>query len=174
MSLPPPEFSRPVRRDRIGPTTLGQSIAAEEGERVALARRFALAALDRLEADYDLIVEDGGVTARGRVRAVLAQSCVATAEPLAETIDAPFALRFVEEGAMAAADELEIDAEELDTIGYDGLIVDMGEAVAQTMALAMDPWPRAPGADQWLKERGVLSEEDAGPFAALKALKGKD
>jgi uncharacterized metal-binding protein YceD (DUF177 family) len=172
MSIAPSEFSRPVNRDRIGKATIGHSIAADEGERAALAKRFGLVALDRLEADYDLTDEDGGVVARGRVRASLSQPCVASGEPVPETIDAPFSLRFVEEGD-ATVEELEVDAEDQDMIGYDGLIVDMGEAVAQTMALTMEPWPRAPNADAWLKDKGVLSEEDAGPFAALKALKDR-
>ena len=49
----------------------------------------------------------------------------------------------------------------------------MGEAVAETMALAMEPFPRAPDADAYLKEAGVLSEEQASPFAALLGLKDK-
>ena len=43
----------------------------------------------------------------------------------------------------------------------------------ETMALAMTPYPRSPQADTALKEAGVLSEEQAGPFAALLALKGE-
>lgn len=176
-AIPPPEFSRVVRRDRIGPASTGQSIAADAAERAALVSRFGLASLDRLEADYDLGVEDSGIVARGRVRAALAQPCVATGEPVPETIDMPFALRFVEEGSDAAGigaeGELEVDAEDFDLIDYDGLSIDMGEAVAQTMALAMTPFPRAADADGWLKQKGVLSEEDAGPFAALKALRDK-
>lgn len=174
MTAPVPEFSRPVRRDRIGPATIGQTIAADADERAALMQRFGLLELDRLEADYDLAAEDSGIVARGRVRATLAQPCVATAEPVPETIDAPFALRFVEEGEGVADGELEIDADDFDLIDYDGLIVDMGEAVAQTMALAMEPWPRAPDAEAFLKAKGVLSEDEAGPFAVLKALKGND
>lgn len=167
------EFSRVVRRDRVGPATMGQSIAATEEERAALTGRFGLASLDRLEAAYDLTDEDGGVFARGRVRATLAQPCVATGEPVPETVEAPFVLRFVEAGSQdgGADGELEIDADDVDLIDYDGLSIDMGEAVAQTMALAMTPFPRAPDADAYLKDKGVLSEEDAGPFAALKALR---
>jgi hypothetical protein len=41
------------------------------------------------------------------------------------------------------------------------------------MALALDPFPRAPDADDVLKAAGVLSEGEAGPFAALRALKDR-
>ena len=77
----------------------------------------------------------------------------------------------VEGEALGEDEELELDAEDVDTIGYDGQQIDMGEAVAETMALAMTPYPRSPQADAYLKEAGVLSEEQASPFAALLALK---
>ena len=173
--IPTPEFSRTHKADAIARLPAQLQIAAEPEERAALAKRFGLAALDRLEADYGLANEDGAIVARGRVRAALAQPCVATGAPVPETIDSDFVLRFVVESgeAMPEGDELELDAEDCDTIGYDGHVIDMGEAVAETMALAMEPVPRAPDADAYLKEAGVLSEEQASPFAALLGLKDK-
>ncbi|HAF40279.1 MAG TPA: DUF177 domain-containing protein [Sphingobium sp.] len=169
-----PEFSRPVKADQVKRLTGDTHIAADAAEREALARRFGLSALDRLEADYTLTEENGAIMARGRVRAALAQPCVATGVPVPETIDTDFVLRFVVEGeGTPEAEELELDAEDCDTIGYDGQVVDMGEAVAETMALAMIPFPRAPDADAYLKEAGVLSEEQASPFAALLGLKDR-
>lgn len=173
--IPNPEFSRTHKADAIGRLPASLHIAAEPEERAALAKRFGLAALDRLEADYGLTIEDGSIIARGRVRADLAQPCAATGAPVPETIDSDFVLRFVVESGeeMPEGDELELDAEDCDTIGYDGHVIDMGEAVAETMALAMTPFPRAPDADAYLKEAGVLSEEQASPFAALLGLKDK-
>jgi uncharacterized protein YutE (UPF0331/DUF86 family) len=49
--------------------------------------------------------------------------------------------------------------------------IDLGEAVAQTMALALDPFPRSTNAEAALREAGVISEEEAGPFGALKGLR---
>lgn len=170
-----PEFSRTVKVDQVGRLAGTLHIEADEAERDALARRFGLASLDRLEADYGLTDEDGAIVARGRVRAALAQPCVATGVAVPEAIDSEFLLRFVVEGeALPEGTELELDADDVDIIGYDGQVIDMGEAVAETMALAMTPYPRAPDADAALKEAGVLSEEQASPFAALLALKGKD
>jgi uncharacterized metal-binding protein YceD (DUF177 family) len=169
-----PEFSRTVKADQVKRMTGDVHIEAEAAEREALARRFGLLALDRLEADYALSEEGGAILARGRVRAALAQPCIATGEPVAETIDTDFALRFVVEGdALPEGEELELDAQDVDTIGYDGQMIDMGEAVAETMALAMTPFPRSSNADAALREAGVLSEEQASPFAALLGLKGK-
>jgi hypothetical protein len=45
--------------------------------------------------------------------------------------------------------------------------------VADELSLALDPYPRSAGAEDALRDAGVLSEEQAGPFAALAALKGK-
>lgn len=169
-----PEFSRPVRIDQLARYAQPITITADAAEREALARRFHLLALDRLEADYALSEENGAIYARGRVRADLAQPCVATGVAVPERVDTDFLLRFVREGEDAPeGDELELDAEDCDTIGYDGLVLDMGEAVAETVALAMTPYPRAPEADSVLREAGVLSEEQASPFAALLSLKDK-
>ena len=55
-----------------------------------------------------------------------------------------------------------------------GETVDLGEALAEQLALALDPYPRAPTADTRIKEIGILSEEEAGPFGALAALKDQD
>ncbi|WP_313804053.1 DUF177 domain-containing protein [Sphingobium sp.] len=169
-----PEFSRPVRIDQLARHAQPLTITADAAEREALARRFHLLALDRLEADYALSEENGAIFARGHARAALAQPCVATGVAVPETIDTDFLLRFVKEGTdLPEGDELELDAEDCDTIGFDGLVIDIGEAVAETVALAMTPYPRSPEADGYLREAGVLSEEQASPFAALLSLKDK-
>jgi uncharacterized metal-binding protein YceD (DUF177 family) len=169
-----PEFSRPIKVDQIGRQPASTRIAADPTERDALAARFGLVSLDLLEADYALTEEAGAVLARGRIRARLAQPCVATGTPVPETIDTDFLLRFVLESDDGDDEELELDADDCDTIGYDGQVIDMGEAVAETVALTMTPYPRAAHADAALREAGVLSEEQASPFAALRALKDGD
>lgn len=169
-----PEFSRPVRIDTLGEGGRALSIMAEEGERAALAERFGLIALDALSADAMLRREGDLVFAEGRVKASVAQACVASGAPVPAEIDEAFSLRFVPEG-QETAEEIELDAEDFDMIDYAGGAIDLGEAVAETLALSLDPFPRAPDADEVLKEAGVLSEDEVvtGPFAALKELKGK-
>lgn len=174
MTNPAPEFSRPVRIDQLARHAQPVGIAADEGERAALARRFNLLTLDRLEADYSLAEENGAIVGRGRVRADLSQPCTATGQAVPESIDTDFLLRFVREDEQAGeGDELELDAQDCDIIGYDGQVIDMGEAVAETLALSMTPFPRSPDADAFLREAGVLSEDQASPFAALLSLKTK-
>ena len=63
-----------------------------------------------------------------------------------------------------------IPASALDEIPFEGDTVDLGEAVAQSLALAIDPYAVGPEAERVRQE--VLSDEAAsGPFAALAALR---
>ena len=118
--------------------------------------------------------------AEGRLRATATQSCVATGEPVPAHVDEPFALRFEPEDAEAVSEEMELGERDLDIIPYAGGAIDLGEAVAQGFALALDPFPRIADADVQLRAAGVLTEEEAeaariaaGPFAALKGVEGR-
>jgi uncharacterized metal-binding protein YceD (DUF177 family) len=166
------EFARPIRVDTIGDVPRPVTIAAEADERAALARRFRLVAIDRLTATATLHRIGDRIVADGTLSATVVQSCVATDDPLPATIDEPFVLRFEREPATAGG-EVELSDEELDVIAYAGGDIDLGEAVAETLSLALDPFPRAPDADARLREAGVLGEEETGPFAALKGLKDR-
>ena len=71
---------------------------------------------------------------------------------------------------------MELAEGELDIVPYEGGAIDLGEAAAQTLVLALDPWPRAPDADVALRAAGVLREGEEGPgnaFAKLKGLLGQ-
>lgn len=166
------EFSRPVRIDTIGAAPRELALEADEGERAALARRFDIASLEELTARASLFVEAGQVRAQGNVCARIVQLCAATNVDLPTSIDAPFDIAFRRDAPVDAPDAgLELSEFECDVIFYEGGAIDLGEAVAETLALAIDPYARAPEADAVLKEMGVLSEGVAGPFAALAGLK---
>ena len=149
-------------------------ITADEAECRAVAERLGLLGLDRLEAHAVLLRDGDKVRATGRLKASLDQACVATGDPVPARIDECFDLAFVPEpGSAAEIEEVELDPADLDTIFYDGAAIDLGAAIADSLALALDPYPRSAAADEALKEAGVISEEEAGPFAALAALKTK-
>lgn len=169
-----PEFSRPIKLDSLSSQARAVAIEADEAERVALAARFDLIAVDRLQATVELIRDGDTIDTMGRLSADVVQSCVASAEPVLAHIDETFQLRFVPDAMFeSAAEEVELSENDCDVVGYSGATIDLGEAVAETLALALDPFPRSPNADAALREAGVLDEEDAGPFSALKALKEK-
>lgn len=166
-----PEFSRPERLDQIGGEPRTVRIEADEAERSALARRFGLPGVERLAAEFQLRREAGGVRATGRVEGAVTQACSVSGEPLPARIDEAVDLRFAEEPV--GAEEVELSADALDTLPIEGGAIDLGEAAAETLALALDPFPRAPGAEDALKAAGVLSEGEGGPFGALAALRDK-
>lgn len=167
-----PEFSRLERIDTIGEGERSVAIVASEAERAALATRFGLVSVDRLEATFRVKRDTAGVVARGAVSAAVVQACSVTDEPLPQTVTEDVALRFVTDAESAAEEEIELDLDALDTMPYDGAAIDLGEAAAETMALALDPFPRGPNAAAALREAGVISEEEAKPAGALAGLKG--
>ena len=149
-------------------------LIADEKERCAIAERLDLPSLSRLEAHAVLTRTGEIVRAEGRLSASLEQSCVVTNEPVPAMVDEPFALLFMPEPTPASPDdEIELGAEDCDVVFYNGGSIDIGTAVADSLALSLDPYPRSAGADAALKEAGVLNEEEAGPFAALAQLKAK-
>jgi uncharacterized metal-binding protein YceD (DUF177 family) len=177
MIEPVPEFSRRVLLDRIGSSPFSDKIKANADERAALAKRFGWIELDTLTADFVLTERAGGVDVEGQFRATLSQPCVVTGDPVSADIDQKFKVRFVDPAILASGeeDEVELSENDLDVMETDDGAIDLGEAVAQTLALAVDPFPRSKAASARLKEAGVVAEgeEHTGPFAGLKGLFGE-
>ena len=148
-------------------------LVADDAELEAVAKRLGLGSIDRLEAHVCL--ERGGnvVRAKGRLLASLEQNCVVTDEPVPAHIDEPFELLFMPEPPEGGApnEEVELGQSDCDTVFYDGAMIDLGSAVADTLALSLDPYPRSAAADAALKEAGVLTEEQASPFSVLAKLR---
>ena len=138
---PRPEFARPVDLPRTVAREIKHQIAATEAERAALARRFALVTLDRLEAEVRLRALPGGmVRLTASFTADIVQSCVVTLEPVPSRIAEEFTLLYGE-----GDDEREIvlDGEAETVEPFAGDRIDIGEAVAQQLSLTLEPFPRA-------------------------------
>lgn len=147
-------------------------IEADAAERAALARRFGLVAIERLIAQVTLTPDGAAVIAAGMLDAAVTQSCAVSGEDLAVTIGEPIALRFVPPGTLLHSDEeIELDAGALDELEMDGSQFDLGEAVAQSLALAIDPFAVGPMAEEARRRAGIVDQAASGPFAALSALK---
>ncbi|HMC92610.1 MAG TPA: DUF177 domain-containing protein [Allosphingosinicella sp.] len=173
-----PEFSRPIRIDMLGPAPRRVEIEAGEAERAALAERFALVSIDSLGAWAEVARNGDTITARGSLKAAVVQSCVASGDPVPERVAEDFEIHFrPPPEAGSPDDEVELGEAELDVVFYDGAAVDLGEAVAESLSLALNPYPRSPAAEAALREAGVKSEEEAraesSPFAVLKGLKDR-
>lgn len=148
---------------------------ADEGERAAIAKRLGLDGLERLEAHAVLSRKGELIRAQGRLGAALTQSCVVTGEPVAAHIDEPFDLMFLPEPEGQGGDEeVELGESDCDVVFHDGATIDLGNAIADTLALSVDPYPRSAGAEAALREAGIMTEEQASPFAVLAKLRAND
>ncbi|MFN5819707.1 MAG: YceD family protein, partial [Novosphingobium sp.] len=126
-------------------------------------------------ARVELVREAAGASATGRLTGEIVQSCAVSGEDLPVSIDEPVNLHFVPAGADSAPDEeIELEADELDEIEFEGGLFDLGEALAQTLALAIDPYAVGPNAEEARRKAGLLDKDTRGPFAALAALKKSD
>jgi len=166
-----PEFPRPFDRRQI--TDQPVKLAADEAERAALAERFGLVAIHRLEAELLLEADGETVDVKGTLSADIVQSCAVSGDDLPVTIKEPLAFRFVPERPIEE-EEVELEEEDLDEIPYTGTSFDLGEAVAQSLALAIDPYATGPNAEQARKEAGLDGEAANGPLAAALAALKKD
>ena len=181
-----PEFSRLLTIEGLDDEGRAFRVEAEEGEREALARRFGLVSLGRLAAEGAIFPEtnSGLFRLEARLNAEVVQSCVVTLAPVASRLDVAFERLYgadVENEWTGKDDsdrEVFLNLEE--DLFPEPLVadsIDVGEAVAQQLALELIPFPRAagavfeglPGGSREVSE----GAEGNGPFAALAALRRK-
>jgi len=192
-----PEFSRPVEIDKIGKDGTIEEIEADAAELEALARRMKLPAIRSLKARFELMPwKKGRIRVRGEFVAEVEQECVRTLEIFSATVSEPVDRIYMKPEAaatreIATAEGLEDPfAEDAPDIIADD-VIDIGELAAESLALALDPWPRKPGTDfvTYSTELGGYVEspddlpvtevtgstepERPSPFAGLAALKEK-
>jgi uncharacterized metal-binding protein YceD (DUF177 family) len=178
-SSQPSEFSRIVPVGRLTGKPVHHRIEADAAECAALAKRFELESVDRLVADVTLAREagGGGVRLEAELTADIVQTCGVTLEPVPAHVTDRFALIF-----RAGIDEEEADRLALENPEEEIIeplmadLIDIGEAVAQQLSVAMDPYPRAPSAQSTAEEAEVGQDADPtmarrNPFEALAVLK---
>jgi uncharacterized metal-binding protein YceD (DUF177 family) len=158
-----PEFHRPVSLDRIGPHGLDLTVEANPAECSALAVRMNLPAVLALSCAFHLIRQGREIVlARGVLRAQVTQLCVISLEEFDAAVEEIFQVRFVPSG-----DESDdIDPESDDEIPFEANMIDLGEAAAEQLGLALDPYPRMPGVEM----PGAEDDPEPHPFAALRRL----
>ncbi|MXO89338.1 YceD family protein [Pontixanthobacter aquaemixtae] len=146
-------------------------IEATQAEREALSKRFALSELQSLRAEVTLTPKSNAVVAEGRLQAGWLQPCAISGEDFAASADEPLHFRFVPARSdFTPEEEVELTEDDLDELDYDGDSFDLGEAVAQSLGLAIDPYATGPNADATRKEKGIQIEgEQDGPMADMLA-----
>lgn len=160
-----PEFSRIVKVRPHPPQTL--TVEAGPEERAALAARCGVRSIESLGADLAFADDGSVIDATGRLAVDLTQTCAVSGDEIAVRIDEPLHLRFVTAlRAVSPDEEIELAADEPDEIEFDGESFDIGEAVAQTLVLAIDPYLVGPDADAVREEAGIADESTPrGAFA---------
>ncbi len=177
--MDPVPFSRPIDTRRIPESGRDEVIVATPEECAAIATAFEILAIGRLEARIAIRPWNRvGLELEGRLKAEAVQPCVVTLEPVAERIDHLFSLKFLPPETQAHDPKTVAEAEVIVDIDAEdppdpltGPILDLGPIITEQLALALDPYPRAPGAD--LKTAlGSTAGDTSSPFAALARLKG--
>lgn len=176
-----PEFSHILTLAELKLNQDPIALEANAKQCAALAARFDLPAIYSLKADISL--SNDPIQMRGVMQAKIDQICVATGETISCAIKEDIAINFLETPDVNPNDsEIELEDDDCDTIFYNGREIDIGEAIAQSLYLAIDPFPRIENSDIILAKVGVISEEEMAaklaqekqennPFAALSQLK---
>ncbi|MEJ0013050.1 MAG: DUF177 domain-containing protein [Bauldia sp.] len=148
-------------------------VTANEKQRKALAEAYDVVAVNALTASVELRpMPGGGVAVDGRVVADIVQNCVVSLVPVDEHIDETFSLRYVRDPDRLPkpGEELlvEVDAPDPPEL-LEGIAIDVGALAEEHFALAINPYPRAPGAALPADVDDAGSAKDS-PFAVLAAL----
>ena len=182
VSMPEPEFSRSIEADSLQHGTSQKSFTATKEECNALKERLGIDELQHLSAQLDIKRTGSGgrmkVRIAGKLKANIAQICVVALESFNTTIKTEFETTF-DARSFEEEQDLDVDLQVDDPSEpiIDG-IIDLGELIAQSLALEIDLHPRKPGveSDFSIIEKANHSADKEGmdsehPFAALQNLK---
>ena len=174
----PDPWRVPVVVAQIPDTGLHRDIEADQAIRNAVADVGGLRAVLSVSASIDVTPMSGGrFHVAGRVRARIGQTCVVTLEAMETDIDEPIDLTFAPSEQIPEMSALVDEAGESDEETPDppepieNGMIDLGRVATDAVYLALDPYPRKPGA---VFEPVVeAADPEDHPFAALKALKAE-
>ena len=167
MSPPASEFSRLVTIAQLTTRPFRQRIEATAEERERLSRRFDLISLDRLVAEVELRRQSPEVILlEAEFAAEVEQCCAVTLEPVRAAVSDRFSL--VYGPAPEEEQEIALTSDEPAFEPLTGNSIDIGEAVAQELSLALPIFPRDPEARI---DQPAMAEPLDGPFATLARLR---
>jgi uncharacterized metal-binding protein YceD (DUF177 family) len=172
----PDPWRVPVAVAQIPETGLHRDIAADPSVRQAMAEMGGLREVLSAQASLDVTPKSGGrFQVTGHVRARIGQTCVVTLEEIENDIDEAVDLIFAPPEQVPQMAALVDEAEESDEDTPDPLepiengMIDLGKVATDALYLAVDPYPRKPGAV--FEPLVEAADPEDHPFAALRALK---
>ncbi len=168
-----PPLSRPLAAASVPAEGLDVVIRASEAECAALARENALVGVSWLEAPLHVgRFGRDGLKVRGVVRAAVRQTCVVTLEEFGAVLEEPVSVRYAPQTQehpshgrrepLSAEEALDIEEDGPDPLI--GGVVDLGALAGEFLTLALDPYPRKPGA---AFEEPAPAVPEGSPFSAL-------
>ena len=171
------EFTKILQTESLGDSAKHVRLEANSDERAALADRFELRAVESLVGN--LIIEriKGSelIRVRGRISAEISQACVVSGKIVVSTIEERVNERFGQSNKTGF--EVELSVEEDPPEQIENGEIDLGETIVQYLGVAIDPYPRAPGAEipqQYQLEMETDVEIRKNPFEVLTSVRYED
>ena len=172
-----PPLSRRLAVSEVPPEGLDVDIQATPAECAALARHNALPAVHAVHAELRARPRRGnGLEIEGELRARLRQTCVTTLEEFDSELVEPIQMRFAPprdetpRNRRRHEESTEITLDEDPPDPLIGGVVDLGAVVSEFFTLALDPYPRKPGAN-FVEPQPGDETQAVSPFATLGRLK---
>lgn len=167
-----------IRLDSMPSEGRDLALAVDETTRAEIAAFLDLTTIDRLTVKLRAVRFRGGMRVTGRLEAEIVQPSVVSLEPvrqsISEAVDRVFLPGAQKDFADDADTDLFVDPDGEDIPDhFDGNEADLSDLIIETLSLAVDPYPRAPGESAAVV--GDAEDPSDKPFAALRALKpGKE
>ena len=145
----PPPLSRTLRVDELKEGEEG-TIEVNRAERETIAALLDLRALDRLTIVFRLNRRgQGRLALQGTLAAAVTQTCVVSLEPVESTLEVPVDVEF---WPIPMIDDLAASLDEAASHGtldwpepIEGGKIDLGPVIYETLATALDPYPKREG-----------------------------
>lgn len=178
------ELSYTIRLDQIGSSPVQITLEANQSEKTELCDRFGYESIDHLSSNVriDRLSRDGYFKVSGDLKAAISQNCAITLEPVAEEIETSFS-ELLSDGVVQDEDEITLDPEDEDAEPIEDGVIDVGEIVAQQLALSANPYPRSNANDDaemvfsspanQIAEIQEDSDKPQNPFAVLAKIRDK-
>ncbi|MEM6972452.1 MAG: DUF177 domain-containing protein [Pseudomonadota bacterium] len=150
----------------------------DAAERAAIAHYLQIVSVEALLFRAELLPQANGWQLRGRLAATVVQSCVVTLDPVVAEVATSMDRSYMPGVVPPSGNEIELDADADGAPEPLGDAIDVAGPMVETLALALDPFPRAEGAEHGTRVYGPpgaepLTDEAARPFSGLAALKAR-
>jgi uncharacterized metal-binding protein YceD (DUF177 family) len=162
---PKSELHRPLEVARVATLGSHEKISADARECIALAKRFQVPKIHAVSAELKAKSwRGGGMKISGQAFIDLDQESVVSLEVFRSQTTIPVERYFLN---IPAGEDNESE-QDIDPI-VNG-VIDLGEVIAETIALELDPYPRMPGEafEAIIEDDPADDEKPPNPFNVLK------